>query len=57
MKEFVFEVSFEGYTEQYITFAPNWTIARSILDTIISNSSSRRSVKDITYIDTRPVVM
>ena len=57
MKEFVFEVSFEGYTEQYTTFAPNWTIARNILDNIISNSFLGQPVKDITYIDTRPVVM
>lgn len=56
MKEFIFEVRFGNYAEQYKVFASNWTIARTILDDNILHAFPEGAVKDIAYIDTRPVV-
>ena len=57
MKKFIFEVDFGGYAEQYEVFAPNWTLARIQLDDFISHAFLPDIlVKDVTYIDTRPVV-
>ena len=56
MKEFIFEVDFGLYAEQYKVYAPNWTKAREILDDNILHAFSKGVVMSITYIDTRPVV-